>query len=118
MIRRQIESPMPRPVALVEKNGSNIARQPLRRNAVPVIADATTTASRLGARFDFDEPAVGRRGLHRVHRVDEEIHEHLLQLDARHLHGRQLRRERETHFDLSLDQFSCASARGLRARVH
>ena len=105
MMRRQIESPMPRPAARDEKNGSKMLDKPVGEDAMPAIADSDHDVTGVGVRCEVDDPPLGRRRLHRMHRVDEQVHEHLLQLDPGAVNARQHVGQSRPQFDLLADQF-------------
>ena len=71
-------SPVPRPGSLVEKNGSKICFRSAARDPLPAVAhlDDHLAALGVGARRDLDA-APGARG---VHRVGQEVQDHLLEL--------------------------------------
>ena len=67
-------SPVPSPSLFVEKKGSKIRRQDGRRNARSRIANFDHTDSFDHGRSDRQHPSV----LHRLDRIQHQIHQHLL----------------------------------------
>ena len=91
MIDRQMASPMPIPCCLVVKNGSKARSASLK--PVPASRTSMRIASRPHGTNESGAHACVDDGVHRLDPVPDQVHEHLLHLDAVERDRRQVRLE-------------------------
>ena len=101
-----IARPSPMPCPFVVTKGSKTRSR--SAGGIPSPRSVTQTSmSPAGGRSRLDEEvAVHLAIVHRITAVDDEIEEHLLQLDSIATHGLQIRRERGAHRDLAIEQIA------------
>ena len=106
-IERQIDNPMPRPLGLVVKNALKSCFEFFRIDADTGILDRHEhLVGIVELRSDEEFARASGDSGHGLGAVDDEIDDHLLQLDAIALHRRQLRRKLQPHRRMVGDHFA------------
>ena len=118
---REMARPMPMPLGLVVRNGSNrrstFVRPRCRHRGRSPTTSTFPSSALLGAHRISSRPVFPRDIVHRIHSIQHQIQQHLLQLHAVATHGRQFWRHLQREADLSQARIWLHQRHGFRQQL-